>query len=141
VLADPRQTNPMERRIINPWAWQDGYGFVQANELSGVQRILVCSGQASVDANGHPLHKGDMLGQLNQALDNLETVLGEADFAWKDVVRLNIYTTDVDAFNDAALKVAARLRQAGLRHGATLVGVTRLFEETLMVELEATAMA
>ena len=35
----------MERRIINPWKWQDNFGFVQANEISGVQRQLICSGQ------------------------------------------------------------------------------------------------
>ncbi len=34
----------MERRAINPWAWQDQFGFVQANDLSGVKRVLLCSG-------------------------------------------------------------------------------------------------
>lgn len=32
----------MERRIINPWTWQDEFGYVQANEVSGVQRTLYC---------------------------------------------------------------------------------------------------
>ena len=40
----------MERRIINPWTWQDEFGYVQANEVSGVQRTLYCSGQAANDA-------------------------------------------------------------------------------------------
>lgn len=40
----------MERGIINPWKWQDEYGFVQANEVSGGQRVLYCAGQVSVDA-------------------------------------------------------------------------------------------
>src|SRR3712207_8311106 len=34
-----------------------------------------CAGQFSSDAEGRPLHPGDMGMQLNQALDNLETVL------------------------------------------------------------------
>ena len=42
----------MERRIINPWAWQDQLGFVQANQISGAQRVLICAGQASMDAGG-----------------------------------------------------------------------------------------
>jgi hypothetical protein len=50
----------MERRVVNPWSWQDQFGFVQANELQGMQRVLICSGQASVDADGRPLHAGDM---------------------------------------------------------------------------------
>ena len=47
-----------ERRIINPWGWQDAYGFVQANEVSDTQRVLYCAGQVSVDAEGNPLHWG-----------------------------------------------------------------------------------
>ena len=46
----------MERRIINPWTWQDAFGFVQANEVRGVQRVLICSGQTSMDAGGSPAH-------------------------------------------------------------------------------------
>jgi len=37
----------MERRAINPWSWQDNFGFVQANEVSGQQRTLICSGNLS----------------------------------------------------------------------------------------------
>lgn len=29
-----------ERRIINPWTWQDEMGFVQANEIGGVDRFF-----------------------------------------------------------------------------------------------------
>ena len=47
-----------ERRIINPWKWQDNFGFVQANETSGGQRVLYCAGQASMDTDGRPVHPG-----------------------------------------------------------------------------------
>jgi enamine deaminase RidA (YjgF/YER057c/UK114 family) len=60
--------------------------------------VLHCAGQASVDADGKPVHEGDMRGQLTRSLDNLEIVLGEAGLGLADVVRLNYYTTDVDAF-------------------------------------------
>ena len=83
----------MERQIINPWRWQDAYGFVQANEVSDAQRVLYCAGQVSVDAEGNPLHPGDMSAQIAQSLDNLETVLDNAGFEMSDVVRLNFYTT------------------------------------------------
>ena len=59
----------MERRIVNPWTWQDRLGYVQANEISGMERVLVCAGQTSVDADGQPLHEGDMGAQVGQALD------------------------------------------------------------------------
>jgi enamine deaminase RidA (YjgF/YER057c/UK114 family) len=129
----------MERRIVNPWTWQDQFGFVQANETSGVERVLHCSGQTSVDADGQPLHDGDMGAQVTHALDNLETLLSEAGFALADVVRLNYYVTDVDAFIDAGEVYGAKLAQAGARPASTLLGVSRLAIPSLLVEIEATA--
>jgi enamine deaminase RidA (YjgF/YER057c/UK114 family) len=129
----------MERRIVNPWTWQDEFGYVQANETSGVERVLVCAGQTSVDADGQPLHDGDMGAQIGQALDNVETVLGEAGFELADVIRLNYYVTDVDAFIQAGEVYGAKLAQAGCRPASTLLGVARLAIPSLMVEIEATA--
>ena|SRR5215475_1502127 len=86
----------MEQRIINPWKWQDQFAFAQAYEVSGGERVLYCAGQASVDAEGRPAHVGDMRAQVNQALDNLETVLRQAGFGLSNVARLNYYTTNVD---------------------------------------------
>src|ERR687895_2556362 len=129
----------MERRVVNPWEWQDQFGFVQANETSGVERVLLCSGQASVAADGQPMHEGDMGAQIGQALDNLERVLGEAGFALADVVRLNYYVTDVDAFIEAGEVYGAKLTQAGCRPASTLLEVSRLAIPSLLVEVEATA--
>jgi enamine deaminase RidA (YjgF/YER057c/UK114 family) len=131
----------VERRVVNPWTWQDAFGFVQANEVTGARRVLVCSGQTSVDADGRPVHVGDMRAQVGQVLDNLETVLREAGFGWSDVVRLNYYTTDVDSFLAAGDLLGQRLAAAGCRPASTLLGVTRLAFPGLLIEIEATAVA
>jgi enamine deaminase RidA (YjgF/YER057c/UK114 family) len=131
----------MERRAINPWTWQDAMGFVQAMEVGPAKRTLLCSGQTSVDANGAPLHAGDMAAQLRQAVANLETVLQAGGFDLTDVVRLNYYTTDVGAFmQGAAGGGLARLAEVNCRPSSTLLGVARLFHPDIMVEIEATAM-
>lgn len=80
----------MERRIINPWTWQDEYGYVQANEVSGAQRTLYCAGQGANDATGAAVLAGDMRGQIGLALDNLEAILSAAGYTVADIVRLNI---------------------------------------------------
>jgi enamine deaminase RidA (YjgF/YER057c/UK114 family) len=129
----------MERRVVNPWTWQDQYGFVQANEVVGAERVLYCAGQTSVDADGEILHAGDMGAQVGRAIDNLETVLREAGFKLADVVRLTYYTTDVDAFVQVGESHAARFEEAGCRPAATLLGVARLAFPSLLVEIEATA--
>ena len=130
----------MDRNAINPWTWQDQFGFAQANDLNGVKRVLVCSGQTSVDDEGNLVHAGDMAGQLNKALDNLETVLGQAGLGLSDVVRLNYYVTDVDAFLEAyETDTLPRLGQSGCRPATTLLGIAALFLPELMVEIAATA--
>ncbi len=128
-----------ERRVINPWTWQDQLGYVQANDVSGTQRTIFCAGQASIDEEGRPVHPEDMRAQITQAMDNLETVLREAGAQLSDVVRLNIYTTDVDRFFEAFDAAVSRLAETGCRPASTLLGVTRLAFPELLVEIEATA--
>ena len=130
----------MEQRLLNPWTWQDQYGFAQGVEVTGAQRIIYCAGQTSSDPDGATLHAGDMAGQARQALDNLETVLGQAGLGLGNVVRLNYYTTDVERFlAEAAGVIGERLAASGCRPASTLLGISRLAFPDLLVELEATA--
>jgi enamine deaminase RidA (YjgF/YER057c/UK114 family) len=129
----------VEHEIVNPWTWQDQFGYVQAHVVSGAGRTIYCAGQTSVDSEGNPLNEGDMGAQLDQAVDNLETVLRQSGCGLSDVVRLNYYVTDVDAFFGAMDAVGARLGDAGCRAAGTLLEVSRLALPQLMVEIEATA--
>jgi enamine deaminase RidA (YjgF/YER057c/UK114 family) len=135
-LGEPEDQH-VERRTINPWKWQDQYGFSQGVEVSNAGRVLYCAGQASVDDTGKPVHAGDMRKQLEQAFRNLETVLKAAGFSLANVVRLNYYTTDVEGFLSASDVVANRL--AGSTPPGTLLGVAKLAFPGLMIEIEATA--
>ena len=129
----------MDRTVVNPWEWQDQFGFVQGHVVSGADRTIYCAGQTSVDADGNPLHAGDMAAQARQALDNLVTVLREAGCGLGDVVRLNYYVTDIDAFYGAMEALAPPLEEAGCRPAATLLKVAGLAYPELMIEMEATA--
>ncbi len=126
----------MERTAVNPWSWSVKLGFDQAQLIEGHQRLLVCSGQDAVDADGNPQHPGDMAAQLELALDNLEAVLAAADMTLANVVRLNAYTTDIGEL----FKHNARLmdRFGNSRYATTVLGVAQLPAQ-LQVMLEATA--
>lgn len=128
------------RRITNPWTWQDQFGFVQANTVAA-QRLVFCAGQASIDADGNPVHEGDLGAQLTQALDNLETVLKDAGVSLSDVVRLDYYTTDVDGLMARWEIITTRLAEGNCRPASTLLGVSRLAFPQLLVEIAATAAA
>ena len=126
----------MERKAINPSSWSLKLGFDQAELIEGHQRMLVCSGQDAVDADGTPRHPGDMAAQLEMALDNLEAILAEAHMTLADVVRLNAYTTDLDKLLEQFPTINDRFGSS--RYATSLLGVARL-PARLLVMLEATA--
>jgi enamine deaminase RidA (YjgF/YER057c/UK114 family) len=131
----------MHRDIVNPWSWQEQFGFVHANVLEAGRQLAFCAGQTSVDEAGNPLHCGDMSAQLTQALANLQTVLEQSGMRLADVVRLNYYVTDLDAFFAAGETLGALLAQANCRPASTLLEVARLAFPEFLIEIEATAVA
>lgn len=131
----------MQRTPVNPWDWSLKLGYNQAEIIDGPSRQLICAGQTAVDGEGNPQHLGDMRGQIGLALNNLEAVLAGAEMNLSNIIRLGVYTTDVDE----ALKNFDLL---GMRFGPiqcappmTLLGVTRLAISGLLFEIEATAAA
>ena len=82
-----------------------------------------------------------MAAQLAPSLDNLEAILGESGMSLVNLVRLNVYTTDVDLLFQHYGVLAARLGAAGMAPTTTMLGVTRLAIPDLVVELEGTAVA
>jgi enamine deaminase RidA (YjgF/YER057c/UK114 family) len=127
----------MKKRVINPWTWQDKFGFVQANEVSNAQRTLYTAGFVSVDDDGDLLHPGNMEKQIHQIFNNLETLVKQADFKLSDVVRFTYFTTDVQAFSQAGAVLGERLGKAGCRPATSLIGVNSLFHPDCVVEIEA----
>ena len=127
----------MERTDVNPWEWSKAFGFSQAVQLTDRERVLVCSGQTAIGPDGSPPTTTDMGEQVKIALANLQTVLEAADMTIADVVKLTVYTTDVDAlladYGSATEVLAPNLP------AMTLIGVARLAFPELKVEIEATA--
>ena len=131
----------MERTAVNPVTWSLEMGFNQGEVVSGEARTLYISGQTAMSPEGRPEHDGDMAAQLALAVDNLDAVLQEAGMTMANLVRLNVYTTDVDALFPHYGVLAGRLGAAGVAPTTTMLGVTRLAIPGQMVELEATAVA
>ena len=126
----------MEKRIINPWKWQDARNYAQALEVKNVQSTLYVSGQTSIDDDGIS-SDADMRTQLIKTLENLEKVVHQADFELKNIVRLNVYTTAHSELFENFDVLQNWIAENGIQQATTVMEVKTLFE-TLKVELEAT---
>ncbi len=131
----------MERVAVNPVTWSLEMGFNQGEVVSGETRTLYISGQTAMSEEGRPEHEGDMSAQLTLAINNLEAVLASAGMSLANLVRLNVYTTDVDGLFPHYGQLAGRLAAAGVSPTTTMLGVTRLAIPGQLVELEGTAVA
>jgi enamine deaminase RidA (YjgF/YER057c/UK114 family) len=131
----------MERTAVNPVTWSTALAFNQGELVSGQARTLYCSGQTATNRDGEPQHDGDMAAQVALSLDNVEAVLGEAGMSLADLVRLTVYTTDVDLLLQHYGVLASRLGAAGAAPATSMLGVTRLAIPGQLVELEATAVS
>ena len=131
----------MQKREINPTDWLQAFNINHGIEVTGGQRVLYLSGQTANAADGTAMHAGDLVAQFRLAWSNLKDSLAVAGMDPSNIVRLNMYTTDVDAFMTAAGDIVPIFAGDGCKPVSTLLGVTRLFEPEIMVELEATAVA
>lgn len=131
----------MQKREINPTDWLQSFNLNHGIEVTAGQRVLYLSGQTSNAADGAPMHAGDLVAQFRLAWSNLKDALTAADMIPSNIVRLNMYTTDVQAFMAAAGELVPIYAEDGCKPVCTLLGVSALFEPELMIELEATAVA
>ncbi len=126
------------RRISSPSApptQAHGYSHVVA-----AGDVLYLSGQIAMDAKGTLQSPGDMAGQTRQALENLGVLLGASDATWSDVVKLNIYLTDMREI-EAVRKVRAEVfaRERIEPPAITTVEVNHLALVGALIEIEAIA--
>ena len=126
----------MEKRVINPWEWQDARNYVQAVEVKNVQSTLYVSGQTAIDDYGIS-SEADMRIQIEKALENLEKVILQADFEVKNIVRLNVYTTEHNELFKNFDVLQNWISKHQMQQATTVMEVKTLFE-TLKVEFEAT---
>ena len=101
------------------------------------ERLMFIAGQVAVDGDGTVIGEGDMTAQVRQVLENMQSVLASEGADFSDVVKINIFTTDIDEFR----KSGAVRREFFGEHAptSTLVQIVRLARPVFLVEIEAIA--
>jgi enamine deaminase RidA (YjgF/YER057c/UK114 family) len=136
TCSQAQNKNQMEKKVINPWEWQNQRSYVQAVEVKHAESTLYISGQTAINADGKSSN-ADMESQLTDAIQNLEKVITEAGYHPENIVRLNIYTTSTEELLGCFNFFQDWVAKHGIKQASTVLEVKGLFE-TLKVELEAT---
>jgi enamine deaminase RidA (YjgF/YER057c/UK114 family) len=144
-LESTRKEDLMKRESVNPWDWGLKWSMDQGETVVGASRHLHCSGQVAVrpdpdsDLGISVVSPGDIRGQMECALANVDAVLGKAGMSRKNVLSLRFFTTDIDGFLANYDIYAEWIARAGIRPPQSLLGVQRLVLPDLMIEIEAVA--
>ncbi|MBE7519733.1 MAG: RidA family protein [Thermoflexaceae bacterium] len=130
----------MKKELINAPGLAQPRGYTHAVSVEGARRLIFVSGQVGIDQQGAIVGQGDLKAQATQALRNLVTALAAAGATPDDIVKMNIYIVnysqaDYRAYRDARAEVLPQ----GDPPASTLIGVTSLAAEGLMIEIEAVA--
>jgi enamine deaminase RidA (YjgF/YER057c/UK114 family) len=130
----------MKTDYLNPKGLFESPFFTHTVAVSGAAKLVYVSGQVSYDQNGAVVGKGDMRAQSEQVFASLTRNLKAAGAGWSDVVKLNGYMVGMtpDAVK-AYREVRTRFLDAKKLPASTLVGVTRLVHEDLLLEVEVVA--
>ena len=111
--------------------------YTQVIKSTGSTHVHV-SGMVAMDVDRQTVGAGDMAAQVAATLDNIDRSLVAAGAGREDVVRMTIYTLDMDRF--LAEGAAGIARYFGATSPvSTLVGVTRLADSGCEVEIQVTA--
>jgi len=137
----------MKRESINPWDWGLKWSMDQGEIVENASRHLHCSGQVSVQPDPDSklgiavVSPGEIRGQIECALANIDSVLHEAKMTRENLISLRFFTTDVDGFLANYDVYANWIAEARTRPPQSLLGIQRLVLPELLVEIEAVAAA
>lgn len=126
--------------IINPESLPRGSGFSYAVSSTGT-RTVYFAGHTSTDADGRIVDRSDLVAQYEQVLKNLEVTATAAGVSFRDMVKLRLYVTDVEAYKARSKEIGAVYRRYFGSHypAMTLVEIRRLWDEEALIEIEAEA--
>lgn len=128
-----------QTEFINPKGLAAPRGYTHVITTKPGKMVFI-SGQVAMDKEGHLLGKGDLRAQTKQVFENLKTALASAGATFDDVVKITWY---VKGYNPQLLPILRDVRDEYVKKEApptsTLVGVTSLFQDDYLLEVDAVA--
>ncbi|MGE0601875.1 MAG: RidA family protein [Dehalococcoidia bacterium] len=127
------KTYPVSNDLSTP----RGYSHVVTS--TGGKTVFV-AGQISLDKDGNIVGRGDLRAQVTQVLENVKAALAAGGATFADVVKQNTYVVNLNPDMLATIReVRGQYFPAENAPASTLVGVTALAMEGLLIEVEVVA--
>jgi len=129
-----------ETQFLSPNGLSKPSGYTQVVVVAQPSKLIYVSGQTARNAAGELVGKGDLRAQVTQVMENLKSALAAAGATMADIIKLNYYVVNLKSDQVPIIR-EVRGKYLPMEHppAATLIGVTALAQEDLMIEVEAIA--
>jgi len=124
--------------VLQPPHWPRPRGY--SNGVAATGTLVFVAGQIGWNAHGE-FETDDLVGQIRQALLNVNAVLAEAGARPEHIVRMTWYLTSRRDYLERRQEIGVVFREIVGSYGSamTAVEVSGLLDDRARVEIEATA--
>src|SRR6266496_3920621 len=128
---------PESKRFLSPETLPPPFGYSHVVDAPA-GRVIYVSGQVPLDAAGQLVGEGDLETQARQVFENLTVALAAAGASWADVVKLSFFVVDVAQIGPVR-QVRDEYVNTRQPPASTLIEVSRLFRDDVLIEVDAGA--
>jgi enamine deaminase RidA (YjgF/YER057c/UK114 family) len=131
----------MERQFINPPGSLDSIprGYTHVVRVNQPGSLVYVAGQGPVDTDLQLIGAGDFEAQVRATFENIKRGLEQAGASFNDVVKMNVFVTDIKSQQWPFRNVRAEYINTVNPPVSTMVEVSRLAIDGMMVEVEVVA--
>ncbi|MBK8497130.1 MAG: RidA family protein [Chitinophagaceae bacterium] len=123
----------MRKKISSGSPWEDQVGYSRAVRVGN---IIEVAGTTAMDGDV-PVGRGDVYAQTVFIFQKIEKTLQQAGAGMQDVVRTRMFITDISKWEEAGKAHAEFFKD--IRPVATMVEVSKLINNDLLIEIEVSA--
>ena len=114
--------------------WESIAGYSRAVRIGN---IIEVAGTTAVDTEGQVVGAGDISKQTDYIFNKIRNALNDAGSKMSDVIRTRMYLTDINDWETVALVHGDIF--SDIKPVSTLVEVSGLIDEELLIEIEVSA--
>ena len=123
----------MRKKISSGSPWEDIVGYSRAVRVGNIVEV---AGTTAMDGDTI-VGKDDLYAQTVFIIKKIEKALHEAGAALTDIVRTRMFVTDISQWEDIGKAHGEFFKT--IKPVATMVEVSRLINDDLLIEIEVTA--